>query len=65
MDYINAIENSLGKKAKIDYLPLQAGDVQSTYADTKNLFEQFHYSPSTAVSKGVANFIFWYKQFYG
>ena len=64
MDYINAIENSLGKKAKIDYLPLQPGDVQSTYADTKNLFEQFHYSPTTTVSTGVANFVSWYKDFY-
>jgi len=65
MDYINAIENSLGKKAKIDYLPLQAGDIQSTYAHTKNLFEQFNYTSSTTVSTGVANFISWYKQFYG
>ena len=64
MDYINAIENSLGKKAKIDYLPLQPGDVQSTYADTKNLFEQFNYIPSTNISTGVANFISWYKHFY-
>ena len=64
MDYINAIENSLGKKAKIDYLPLQPGDVQSTFADTKNLFEQFNYIPSTNISTGVANFISWYKYFY-
>ena len=65
MEYIYAIENCLGKKAKIDYLPLQQGDVQSTCADTRNLFEQFDYNPSTTISVGVANFVSWYKNFYG
>jgi UDP-glucuronate 4-epimerase len=63
MDYIEALEKTLGKKAKKDFLPLQPGDVPDTYADVKDLIEQFHYKPSTTVEEGVTKFISWYLEY--
>ena len=64
MDYIHALENALGRKAKINLLPLQPGDVPDTYADVSNLVEQFDYKPSTHVDDGIAQFIGWYKKYF-
>ena len=64
MEYINALEKALGKKAKINYLPLQRGDILDTYADINNLKKKFKYIPSTSVLDGVNNFVKWYKNFY-
>ena len=64
MDYIRALEKTLGKKAKVNFLPLQPGDVQDTYANVDNLKEKFNYKPSTSVINGVTNFIKWYKDYY-
>ena len=52
------------KKAEIEMLPLQPGDVPDTYADVTDLVEQFHYKPSTLVDQGVANFVDWYRQYF-
>ena len=64
MDYINALETILGKKAKVNYLPLQKGDVPDTYANTDNLNKEFNYRPNTSVIDGVSNFVKWYKDYY-
>ena len=64
MDYIAALEKTLGKKAKINYLPLQPGDVPDTFADVNNLEKKFNYKPSTSVIEGVSSFIKWYKDYY-
>jgi UDP-glucuronate 4-epimerase len=64
MDYIHALENTLGKKAKINFLPLQKGDVPDTCADVDNLEKKFNYKPSTSVTEGVSNFVQWYKNYY-
>ena len=64
MDYIDVLEKILGKKAKINYLPLQPGDVKDTYSNTNNLMKDFNYKPSTAVIDGVTNFVNWYKNYY-
>ena len=64
MDYIYALEKALGKKAKINFLPLQPGDVLDTYASVENLKERFKYKPSTSVADGVSNFVKWYKDYY-
>jgi UDP-glucuronate 4-epimerase len=64
MDYINALEKSLGKKAKINYLPLQLGDVPDTYANVNELNVKFKYKPSTSVTDGVKNFVNWYKEYF-
>ncbi|CAM8654902.1 WcaG Nucleoside-diphosphate-sugar epimerases [Oxalobacteraceae bacterium] len=63
--YIAAIEKALGKKADIDMLPLQPGDVPDTYADVSDLVEQFHYKPATPVDQGIANFVAWYRNYFG
>lgn len=64
MDYIKALETSLGKIAKKELLPLQPGDVPDTYADVNDLVEQFGYKPSTSVKEGVAKFAEWYRNYY-
>jgi UDP-glucuronate 4-epimerase len=64
MDYISALEIALGKKAKINFLPLQPGDVPDTYADSDNLKKKFNYKPSTSVTDGVSSFVKWYKEYY-
>ena len=64
LDYINAIEKSLDKKAKINFLPLQPGDVPDTYASVDNLEKKFKYKPSTSVIDGVSKFVKWFKDYY-
>jgi len=64
MDFIEAIEEILGKKAKKNLLPMQPGDVPSTWADTTDLEKNLGYKPYTPVKEGIAKFIEWYKGFY-
>ena len=64
MDYVDALEKALGKKAKLNFLPLQPGDVIDTYADVENLKEKLNYKPSTSVVNGVTKFIKWYQDYY-
>ena len=64
MDYIEALESSLGLKAIKDLLPLQPGDVPDTYANVDDLVKEFDYKPSTKMNQGVQNFVDWYKSYY-
>lgn len=64
MDYIEALENSLKKKASIEFLPLQMGDVSDTHADMKDFSDEFNYSPATSISVGVDRFVHWYTSYY-
>lgn len=64
MSFVETIEEELGKKAKINLLPIQPGDVPATYADVTDLIENLNYKPQTSVREGVKNFINWYKKFY-
>lgn len=64
MDFIEAIENKLGITAQKEMLPLQAGDVLITYADTQELENDFGYKPNTPLAKGVGEFVDWYRDFY-
>jgi UDP-glucuronate 4-epimerase len=64
MDYIGALEDAIGKKAKINFLPLQSGDVQDTYANVNNLKNKFNLNPSTSTTEGISNFVEWYKNYY-
>jgi len=63
MDYIDALETSLGITAEKELLPLQPGDVPDTYADVDDLVEEFDYKPGTSVKEGVENFARWYKEY--
>jgi len=64
MQYIKAIEISLGKEAIKNFLPLQQGDVPDTYADTSEIENDLKYKPSMKVELGVKNFVDWYLDFY-
>lgn len=63
-DFIEAIEKELGKKAIKEFLPLQPGDVPSTYADVSDLVRDVGYKPNTTIAEGVKQFVNWYKQYY-
>ena len=63
--YIEVLEQCLGKKAKIEMLPLQAGDVPDTEADVSDLISQVGYRPVVPVEEGVARFVEWYRDYYG
>lgn len=64
MEYIGCLEDCLGKKAEMDMLPLQPGDVPDTFADVSDLVRDTGYMPSTPVAEGVARFVEWYRGFY-
>ena len=64
MRYIELIEQTLGKKAEINYLPLQPGDVPDTCADVDDLMNDVGYRPETPVETGVKNFVDWYRRHY-
>ncbi len=64
LDFIEAIENELGKKAQKNFLPIQAGDVSKTYADVSDLVSDLNYKPNTKIEVGIKNFITWYREFF-
>ena len=64
MDYISALEKAIGREAKKNFLPMQAGDAKATNADTTRLEEWVGFAPSTSVEDGVARFVAWYREFY-
>ena len=65
MRYIEVLESELGRKAMLEMLPLQAGDVPDTFADCADLEAVLGYAPKVAVEQGVAEFVRWYRGFYG
>ncbi|MGI2216928.1 NAD-dependent epimerase [Shewanella baltica] len=64
LDFITALEDALGIKANKNFLPMQPGDVHSTWADTSDLFDAVGYKPLVDINTGVAQFVNWYRQFY-
>jgi len=64
IDFIDAIEESLNKKAIRNYMPMQKGDVTETWADTSLLQKLTNYKPKTYYKDGIANFIKWYLDYY-
>jgi UDP-glucuronate 4-epimerase len=65
MEYIAAIETTLGKAAQKEFLPMQPGDVPRTEADVTDLVKDLGYKPETPVQKGIERFIEWYKLYFG
>jgi len=63
-DYIEALEEALGKKAQRNLLPMQPGDVPATSADTTELDSWVGFKPSTPVKEGVRRFVEWYREYY-
>ncbi len=64
MEFIETLEDALGKKAEKNFMPMQPGDVESTYADTQDLIDDFGYKPNTKLSDGIGEFVKWYEEFY-
>ncbi len=62
--YIEVLEECLGRKAVMELLPLQPGDVPDTEADVSALIQDVDYRPSVSVEEGVANFVRWYREYY-
>ncbi|MGZ8217823.1 NAD-dependent epimerase [Methylomagnum sp.] len=65
MRFIEVLEDCLGKQAEKNYLPMQDGDVPATYADVDDLMRDVGYAPATPIETGIANFVAWYKDYYG
>ncbi len=65
MEFIKALEDALGKKADMEFLPLQPGDVPDTHANVDDLVEIFGYRPTTDIKTGVRKFVEWYQTYFG
>ena len=65
MDFIAALETSLGLSAIHNFMPMQPGDVRDTWADVDSLTRDVGYQPTTSIADGVALFAQWYRNFYG
>ena len=64
MRLIEVLENCLGKEAKKNLRPIQAGDVPATYADVADLVKDINFKPDTPIEEGVRNFVDWYLAYY-
>jgi len=64
LDFIAAIEKAVGRKAQMNMLPMQKGDVEATYADIDALKDAVGFSPSTPIEDGIARFVEWYREYY-
>jgi UDP-glucuronate 4-epimerase len=64
LSFIEIIEKELGKNANKDFLPMQAGDVEITYADVSDLQNELNYRPNTSLEYGIKKFVEWYKGYY-
>lgn len=64
MEFVNVIQEKLGKEARINYMPMQPGDVKRTWADSSDLCRVINYTPNTTIDEGIASFVKWYRQYY-
>ncbi|WP_100400329.1 NAD-dependent epimerase [Bacillus sp. FJAT-44742] len=64
MDFIQSLEKHLGIEAKKEFLPMQPGDVEATYADIDDLQNATGFKPSTTIDEGLKKFVDWYKEYY-
>lgn len=64
MDFIREIEKSIGKEAKVNYKPMQSGDVKKSYANVDDLCNRINYKPKFNIKYGINKFVLWYKEYY-
>lgn len=64
LKFIEVLEETLGRKAEKQFLPLQQGDVPETYADIDDLMRDVGFRPHTPIEEGIRSFVTWYKEFY-
>ena len=62
MDVVHLIEENLGKKAEIEFLPMQLGDVKESFAEIQKSEEKLGFMPTTNIEVGIQKFVEWYKQ---
>ena len=62
-DFLSILEEAIGKKAQVELLPMQPGDVGDTFADTSKLAAAFDYQPSIAVEDGLVDFVTWWRSY--
>ena len=65
MSFISVLEDALGKKAKMNMLPMQPGDVPATAADISAIEQWTGFQPTTKLEDGIVQFAAWYKKYYG
>jgi UDP-glucuronate 4-epimerase len=65
LDFISALEEALGRKAKMELLPMQPGDVPSTMADVSELESAVGFRPVTTIREGIGRFVDWYRDYHG
>lgn len=65
MDFVASLEEALGMKAKVRMMPMQPGDVLTTWADTAELHRDYGYAPATDIRDGVRRFVKWYRDYHG
>lgn len=64
-DFIALLEDAIGKKANLEYLPMQPGDMRSTWADVADLEKAVGFAPATPLAEGIAEYVAWHKDYYG
>lgn len=64
MDFIAILEKAIGKKAQIDFKPMQMGDVKDTYADIEATTRDFGFKPTTPIEAGLPRFVDWYRAYH-
>ncbi|GAA0367854.1 NAD-dependent epimerase [Bacillus horti] len=64
LSFIQTLEELIGKKANMELLPIQPGDVEATYADISELEEAVEFRPSTSIAQGLATFVEWFKEYH-
>jgi UDP-glucuronate 4-epimerase len=65
MRFIELLEEACGRKAEIQMLPMQPGDVERTYADIDAIQQDLGYSPRTTIEQGIPRFVEWYREYHG
>ena len=63
--FIEILENKIGRKAQLELLPIQPGDVPATYADVDDLTRDTGFQPQTLIEEGIGRFVDWYREYYG
>lgn len=64
VDFVSMLEACIGKKAEIELLPMQKGDVYQTFAEVEELIKDFNFRPSTSLKDGLQSFVAWYRDYY-
>jgi len=65
IDFIKSLERALNIRAKLEFLPMQPGDLACTYADVVDMVNEFEFIPKTSLDKGIDSFVLWYQDYFG